>query len=155
VKNVLAAVTIALLMASGADSCNRPGDKTPANAEPIVEVIMEVTVAAAAPEVWANVKIHVRDHSGQPAVDIATGELYPTEHPRRLPYKHFVVHPLHVSATYSIEATIGGVPGDILGCAMYINGVKLQEIGTPHVTTIPEGGRFALVYCEYTRYAVN
>lgn len=149
-----AVVAWAVLMTGQSCNLNPPGDKTPANPVPTPVVVMLELVSEPS-NIWANVTVNARDHSGLPAVDLVTQELYPTVHAQRTPYRHLISHLPHVTVTYSMEAYVGGEVGTILGCAIYIDGVKLQEIGTPHVMEIAEGSNSTLVYCEYTRYAVK
>jgi hypothetical protein len=155
VKQVLAAIVTAILAASSTEGCNAPGDKTPTGKQPVPAVFLLMKLESSPPGVYATITINARDHSGLPSVDLENGEIYPTTHPHRTPYEHIITHPATATVTYSMEAFAGGDPGTILGCSFWLDGVKLQEIGTPHVTEIQEGSLSTLVYCEYTRYPVT
>ena len=152
-NRLLAVATTVILAAASSESCNAPGDKTPTGKTPVPIVVLLMKLESSPPGLYATVTINARDHSGLPSVDLETREIYPTTHPHRTPYEHFIAHPANVSVTYTMEAFAGGDPGTILGCSFYLDGVKLQEIGTPHVTTIAEGSLSTLVYCEYTRWS--
>ena len=142
-KLVSAVIMTAILLST--DSCVPPGGEAPP--APVTEIIIEVV---SNPEgLWAQVGLNAIDHSGLPAVNLETGELYPTEHPYRTPYKHWIVHPPNAVVTYSVKAIIGGEPGDLLGCNMYLNGVKLTVPGSVGVTEIPQGMASAVIRCEY------
>jgi hypothetical protein len=149
-KWIIAAIMAAVLLATTSDCNINPADKTPAKPPaPTIEIVMEVTKASEARDVFANIKVNAVDYSGLPVVDVVTGELYPTQHLYRIPYTHYLVQPATASARYSIEATVAGVPGDIFGCAIYVNGTMARGPGTPHVVEIPEGGQSTFVYCEH------
>lgn len=150
VKYLAALVAVAVLAATSDGGCKlqQPGDKTPAEPPPPA-IILTMTMTSNPSGTYVMVKINAIDHSGLPSVNLETGELYPTQHPYRTPYGHFITHPPSTTATYTMEGFMGGSPGDILGCEFSINGVKIQDTGTPHVSQIEPGELSTMVYCEY------
>lgn len=151
-KRVLSVAATALMLATGGNGCgdfNAPGNKTPAESVATAPLRIDVEITSHPADKHALVTMHALDHSGLVSVDVITGELYPHQHIRRLPYGHWFMHPPTATVTYRAEALMTGEPGDILACAFYVRGVKVQEIGTPHVSQIEEGQNSAHVLCEY------
>jgi hypothetical protein len=150
----VAVVTWAVLVASESCDLNPPGDKTPAGGVP-EGVITLIEVTSHPSGALAKVRIDARDHSGLPSVSILTAELYPTEHVRRTPFTEGITHPASATVTYSVDAVLGGEPGDILGCKIYVNGevpTGPSALEAVHVTQILEGMASTQVSCSYTRY---
>lgn len=144
-----AAITLAALLASSSPSCGvSPSDEPAEPASAINEMI--IVVESNPSGIYANITLNVHDHSGQPTVNLEVGELYPTNYARRTTYKHVVVSPATATGTYIVDAITSGEPGDLLGCSMILNGVKLTEPGTVAVYEIPSDLHSAHVYCEYT-----
>jgi len=149
----LLALAMSVLVAATSSECSAPGDKgqPPAPDAPgTIELVIEVVSHPSEKQVL--VKLDAVDHAGLPTVNLEYGELYPTSHIERTTYKHIIVHPPSATVTYSVDALMAGEGGDLLGCNMYLNGVKLMGPGNVAVYSIPESLDVGEVWCEFTYY---
>ena len=147
----LAGAVLALMMAteSGCDSSS-----TPPKVDSESSTILLILHVDSAPQgAYVIITVDARDHAGLPSVNLELGRLYPTTYPPlRTPFTHLITHPGTAVVTYTVEAFMGGVEGDLLTCGMTLNGAEVRSLGTPHVAQVLPGSGQAHVLCEYTYY---